>query len=377
MTSYTYEQVIVTPVLMLTLSLVSLLLRCWVKRVMLHNVSHDDWLLVLSFVLFCVLCTLSIISAGYGFGKHSDVLEKHNLFIIYRLWFFEEIVYLTATITLKLSIAILLLRLAVERAHRIIIYSTSIFYTVTGIAFIFGVIFQCWPIRSFWTDNDERSGVDGTCVSAYVLGILAYSNATISLVSDLIFVAVPISFVWSLNLERRTKFSVSIVLCLGFMASAVNMARYNYIDNLASPGDNSYDYAVISLVSILEIGLGIIAASLATCRPLIRILTTWIPFLRSDKSQPRTTNERALHDATSTHTHCADPQSHPLVNTEKPPPMPMSTLRSREELEVDVRDWQHTCRRAQRSSAVIHLAVDMTRTLSESSSLVVPEEFQA
>lgn len=69
------------------------------------------------------------------------------------------------------------------------------------------------------------------------------------------------------------------------------MARYAYIDNLASRGDNTcmmsttflrnmpfanlrcdliVDYFTMGVVSILEVGLGIIAASLASCKPLVQ-----------------------------------------------------------------------------------------------------------
>jgi hypothetical protein len=108
----------------------------------------------------------------------------------------------------------LLLRLVIERVHRIIIWSTTIFCTVTGIIFVFSVIFQCWPVSDFWIRNNSSTG---TCVNEDVLAILVYLNATISLATDLIFTVLPIWIIWKLNLGVQNKLCVSVVLCFGLM----------------------------------------------------------------------------------------------------------------------------------------------------------------
>jgi hypothetical protein len=121
---------------------------------------------------------------------------------------------LIAILVLKLSISMLLLRLVIERIHRIIIWSTTIFCTVTSIIFVFSVIFQCWPVSDFWIRNNSSTG---TCVNEDVLAILVYLNATISLATDLIFTVLPIWIIWKLNLGVQNKICVSVVLCFGLM----------------------------------------------------------------------------------------------------------------------------------------------------------------
>jgi hypothetical protein len=52
---------------------------------------------------------------------------------------------------LKLSIGLMLLRLAVERTHRIIIYITLAFLEIYGAAYFLLFVLQCRPSAYFWT----------------------------------------------------------------------------------------------------------------------------------------------------------------------------------------------------------------------------------
>ncbi|RDW80072.1 hypothetical protein BP6252_04710 [Coleophoma cylindrospora] len=152
-------------------------------------------------------------------------------------------------------------------------------------------------------------------------------------------------------------------------AGCVNIARYSFIDNLASPGDNSFDYFAICIISIVEIGLGITAASLATCRPLIKTIAKFLPGLRTTvRSQSRASNGRALR-ISSARMHGATSHSKPPADIRSQRPQ-FTAVRSQLELEEDMKDWSATCAKAQRRSAVLHLSVDHTRTLSEASIMV-------
>ena len=81
--SHSYGQVVVTPILFMALSLIAVSLRCWVKKGILKNFTLDDWLLVLTELLFVSMCTMVIYMAGQGFGVNSDKLSDHALHHIY------------------------------------------------------------------------------------------------------------------------------------------------------------------------------------------------------------------------------------------------------------------------------------------------------
>ena len=78
-----YSKVVATPALMMSLTLIAVLLRCWVKKRMLNMFRIDDWLLVLAQFLYTFLCATTIYAASIGFGKHSNQLSDDHLYYIY------------------------------------------------------------------------------------------------------------------------------------------------------------------------------------------------------------------------------------------------------------------------------------------------------
>jgi hypothetical protein len=125
------------------------------------------------------------------------------------MWYIQEILYLLTTITIKLSIAILLISFPMAKFQRATIYATAVFYSLTGLGFIAGLIFQCSPIRAFWDAT-----IDGKCVDTHIFGILAYVNAGISLVTDFIITVIPIKMIWGMHLQTSAKVSATFVFGL-------------------------------------------------------------------------------------------------------------------------------------------------------------------
>lgn len=92
--SHTYGEAVAAPIVMLVISTVAILCRCWVKKRILRQFHLDDGLLILSFLLYVTLCGLAVSSAGHGFGIHSDSLADVDLLEIYRVscrWYFVKI----------------------------------------------------------------------------------------------------------------------------------------------------------------------------------------------------------------------------------------------------------------------------------------------
>jgi hypothetical protein len=113
------------------------------------------------------------------------------------------------------------------------------------------------------------------------------------------------------------------------------------------------DYFIIGLASILEVGFGIIATSLASCRPLIRKVVATIPRLRPIWSQHRTDELPAGWNRTEGVTR----QPTWTTNTEKLPPT-IGTIRSHTDLEDDIKVWESTCNNVRLTTAVRTLSKD-------------------
>lgn len=100
-----------------------------------------------------------------------------------------------------------------------------------------------------------------------------YVHSTINAVTDWIFALLPIFVLRTANMPRRAKLSVSFILALGALGSVASIVRLAYINGLNSSSSDFFVEAVnIAIASNIEPGLGIIAGSLATLRPLLRTI---------------------------------------------------------------------------------------------------------
>lgn len=115
---------------------------------------------------------------------------------------------------LKFSIGIFLLRIAVSKIHKIIIWAVIIITEVYSAFFFFLFVLQCRPSSYFWT---QYTGGKGTCIDPNVTVATFYAYSAISCIADWTLGILPVFMVWSLQMNFRTKLSVAAILAVGCM----------------------------------------------------------------------------------------------------------------------------------------------------------------
>lgn len=115
---------------------------------------------------------------------------------------------------IKLSIAIMLLRLTVNYGHRMIIIGTIVVTEIYSTVFFFIFVFQCSPSSYFWT---QYTGGKGTCMNPKVTVNAAYTYSAVTCVGDWVFAILPWFLVWNLQMPQRQKTMVALILSLGAM----------------------------------------------------------------------------------------------------------------------------------------------------------------
>lgn len=75
---------------------------------------------------------------------------------------------------------------------------------------------------------------------------------------------------WKLNVNTRTRFSLLGVLGLGVFACAAAIIKVGYLVNYGKMGDLLWDSRNITIWTVMELNIGIIAGSLPTLRPLLK-----------------------------------------------------------------------------------------------------------
>lgn len=169
-------------------------------------------------------------------------------------------------VILKISLGIFYLRIVVSRWQRITVYTAVAIATIYGTYYFFAVLFACGLPANFLT-NAFRHNCVGTPEGRFAINLTA---GIINAFSDFALAILPISLIRKACMPVPAKISAGMVLLLGCVGSAVSVVRLAYIRGLTYNADWFEVGVNITLWSIIEAGLCITAASLATLRPLCR-----------------------------------------------------------------------------------------------------------
>lgn len=114
----------------------------------------------------------------------------------------------------RTSVAIFLLRIATERTHKWVIWANLGVIWLITVAFFFIVTFQCYPVTYFWT---QALGAEGRCINAAIVPQTVIVQSVLGVICDLVFAGLPIPMLWNVQLNKRTKMVIALLLSMGFV----------------------------------------------------------------------------------------------------------------------------------------------------------------
>ncbi|KAH0346183.1 integral membrane protein, partial [Aureobasidium melanogenum] len=247
---------------------ISTALRVYTRtKVLRSQAGRDDVAMVLAFALYLIYLVCQLSGVAHGSGKKRYLIDDHIAQKGLMYWFFCEISYTLATATLKISIGLFLLRIAVDRTHIWIIRWIMIFNVLFGVPYCLLVTFQCKPV-SFWWDLDPNH--HGKCISPKVIVINTYIISVLNSVADWTFGILPFFIVRKLQMKRQTKIMVASILGFAALGSTATIVRTPFVHTLADfKGEFLYNNADVAIWTTVELGIGCTAANAATLRPLL------------------------------------------------------------------------------------------------------------
>ncbi|KAJ0360058.1 hypothetical protein COL154_007804 [Colletotrichum chrysophilum] len=300
-------QVIAVAILFLVLTWLAVGLRIYCRTFLIRCIGNDDK--VMGIVL--------IYGGTRGIGLLDVDLTPQKKLESLKLWWILELLNVCSTCLLKISVGYFLLRVAIERPHILTIWLLMAGTVVFGTTYLLMVAFQCRPVPTYW---EQGPRTPDKCWPRQVILIMTIAATVINTSADFIFGTLPWFIVRSMNLPLGTKIVVV---------------------------DETTTFAIWSTV---EPGVGIIAASIATLRPLYKLVATKIR--RTNSSGFRRDQWRQRQQARRNETirqvraaHNLDPENPPPTDADltsphgifevNPPPLPPlskntnSTLKSR------------------------------------------------
>jgi hypothetical protein len=184
------------------------------------------------------------------------------------MWWFCEIFYGLSSTFSRLAAGALLLRLTIKRVHVRVIWFVMILATLFGIAFLTQIMVQCRPISFFWSITRDPS--EGHCINLKINEGFTYTHAVVASIGDWTYGILPAFIVRGLKMNMRTKVSVCLLLCLANIGSIATLIRFKAIHQITTSTDFLFATVDLVLWSSVEVGIAIIASSMATYRPLFR-----------------------------------------------------------------------------------------------------------
>ncbi|EMD85112.1 hypothetical protein COCC4DRAFT_153810 [Bipolaris maydis ATCC 48331] len=253
----------------LVVSWIAIVLRVYVRTCVVKAFGWDDrWMLFAQLIHTAnVICATG--GALTGTGRLSKDLTPESMMTALRFWWVCYWTYCLTMISAKVSLGLSLLRYTPYthvRSRRITYFAIWI-SVVIGAAYGLIAMFQCKPVRVFWT---RAIGEPGTCIDIHIIIYLTYVMSAIFAASDFSFAILPVFLIRGLTVSRNQKLALIPILSMGCIASSAVLVRLAYVQTLLDP-EFLYSTVPVAIWSEIEMSLAITAGSLSTLRPLYRL----------------------------------------------------------------------------------------------------------
>ncbi|KAK4235414.1 hypothetical protein C8A03DRAFT_36728 [Achaetomium macrosporum] len=261
----------------ITIPLVFVLLRCYVRLAIRKVFGLDDALLVISMILLISFGGLIEAALAKGFGRHVQwvMLEQpQNAIPIALLGQVSQPFVIMSCAFGKTSIAVTLLRIAPQRWVKVVLWVVTVIMNLLHILVSILLYFRCKDPRVLWDPS-----VVTTCWPTEVYLYVMYFIGAYSAVTDFILASIPWALLWKLNMKKREKFGIAFAMSLGIFAGTTAIVKCTKLSANSTSTDPTYDVGELLLWAGAENGLIIVAACVPTLRPILRAV--WHSTVRS------------------------------------------------------------------------------------------------
>ncbi|SPO06622.1 related to L-fucose permease [Cephalotrichum gorgonifer] len=269
---------VTTATLVLATTFVAMRMVC--RKFIVRNISWDDWIIMLAWVIAFGLSFTINYGTRMGLGRHDRDIVNDDWPALQRCQYVFSVLYNPALMATKTSILVFYLRLAknTQKVLRFASWATLGVVNVAGTVLTFMNIFQCKPIDAAWNPWDKTS----RCIPLLTEFIC---SAPVNIVTDLAILALPIPVLTGMSLPPRQKTILVLTFGLGIFVTIVDVVRIYYLQQAISAvptslskdpnsrfgGQEEFSFnASFSLMwSAVEVNIGMTCACIPTLKPLI------------------------------------------------------------------------------------------------------------
>ncbi|KAI0535951.1 hypothetical protein GGR58DRAFT_477175 [Xylaria digitata] len=267
-------------IIFVTLPIVVVALRFQVKTKSNPRIFWDDWIILLALVsciIYAVFVIIGVAAGGLGRPLKRDAagepIYDDTFFIFQRVSYVTNAIQILALGPTKLAVLLFYRRIfSVERhGFNTISIALIVLVTIWTIAFFFTNIFTYTPVSDMWTKPPGEAHHTFTHVTR-----MYNAQCFADMALDAIIITLPLPQIWKLQMNTRLKIQISGLFLLGLITIGASAARAVIQYGVAAEfdtgnPDQTYYLAHGIYWALIEVSLGIVAASLPLLRPIGQI----------------------------------------------------------------------------------------------------------
>ncbi|MCJ1353820.1 MAG: hypothetical protein MMC33_003807 [Icmadophila ericetorum] len=248
---------------MLTISTIVVSLRGLV-RYHSRNLGWDDYTIVLSqaLALAGAIAFTKLVLAGMG--QHIYCLTIQQLSGALHWSMISQILVVTTAAVIKFSVCLFVLRIIDQTRKRVhqLLWALIAFVCVVHTVQVILYIVQCRPMSALWNFGEK-----GECFSIHFTYLAAYIGGGFDALTDLLCALIPTLIISQLQMNRRTKIGLCILMGLGIFTAVCVIAKTVYLSGVFA---FDYTFAITRSATwaAVETFVGIMAVSIPTLKPL-------------------------------------------------------------------------------------------------------------
>ncbi|KAF2277675.1 uncharacterized protein EI97DRAFT_301179 [Westerdykella ornata] len=243
------------------LSGITVFFRLFTRVAVIRNAGLEDVLIALAMGFSIGLTATIGAQIQNGMGKHIFELLADEMIDSQKAFWASIWIYYLALAFTKLSILVQYLRIFPTRRFRIVCSVVIGLVALYGVWGLFGSIFLCVPVHSFWDKS-----VGGKCMDQFAVW---FSNAAMNIAQDFVILLLPMPVLRRLSIPTRQKKALMIVFALGGIVCIVSVVRLHSLFSISNSRDPTFDNPPAATLSSVETNIGIITACLPSMRPLL------------------------------------------------------------------------------------------------------------
>ncbi|KAM5353596.1 hypothetical protein ACJ41O_000246 [Fusarium nematophilum] len=248
--------------------------KLFTTTVVFRRPGWDDLMILLSLIGSIVASALVQASVNLGLGRHTAavaaepggtlrMVETKKIQIV--AYPFNIMAYSLPNVT----ILILIERLAgrTETVSRRFLRGVVAIQLILAAVSVVIIFVQCQPTKYLWDQS-----IDGSCWSPDVFNYSSYVVSAVTALTDLVLAVVPIHAFWKLQMKRQEKLEITFMLGLTLLSAIFTIVKATELHRFNDRVDPLYNVVILVIWGLVEQNIVIMAASVPTLRPLLRLI---------------------------------------------------------------------------------------------------------